>query len=64
MADEPTASLDEENGARVVTLLTRTARERRRTLIAITHDRQLIEIMEHVIRLERGRAIALRGRFA
>jgi putative ABC transport system ATP-binding protein len=60
VADEPTASLDEENGARVVTLLTRTARERRRTLIAITHDRQLIESMEQVIRLERGRAIALR----
>jgi putative ABC transport system ATP-binding protein len=60
VADEPTASLDEENGARVATLLTGTARERRRTLIAITHDRQLVESMEQVIRLERGRAIALR----
>ena len=58
VADEPTASLDEANATRIIDLLTAAARERGRTLIAVTHDRALIERMESVIRLERGRAVA------
>ena len=58
VADEPTASLDETNATRIIDLLTAAARERGRTLIAVTHDRALIERMESVIRLERGRAVA------
>ena len=45
VADEPTASLDEENSARVIEILIRAAQEGNRTLIAVTHDRQLIERM-------------------
>ena len=58
VADEPTASLDEANATRIIDLLTAAARERGRTLIAVTHDRALIDRMESVIRLERGRAVA------
>ena len=58
VADEPTASLDEASAARIVELLVGAARERGRTLIAVSHDRELIDRMECVIRLERGRAAA------
>ncbi|MFO1037577.1 MAG: ATP-binding cassette domain-containing protein [Geminicoccaceae bacterium] len=58
VADEPTASLDEANAARVLDLLIGAAGHR--TLIAITHDRQLIDRMRRVIRMERGRLVDAR----
>lgn len=55
IADEPTASLDEENGRRIVQLLTQFAKEGRSTLICVTHDARLSSRMQRTVVLENGR---------
>ena len=55
VADEPTASLDEQNGARVIELLTDAAHASCRTVITVTHDRRLINAMDQMARLDSGR---------
>ena len=57
VADEPTASLDAAAGAKVIELLLAAARESGATLLAVTHDPALIEAVDRVLRLERGRLI-------
>lgn len=53
LADEPTASLDEAAAGQVATEIQHAARSGR-TVIAVSHDRLLIDRAERVIRLERG----------
>jgi putative ABC transport system ATP-binding protein len=54
-ADEPTASLDAENGQAVLTLLTRLVRERDVTLVVVTHDERIFSFADRIVRLEDGR---------
>jgi putative ABC transport system ATP-binding protein len=56
-ADEPTASLDAENGQAVLTLLTRLVRERDVTLVVVTHDERIFPFADRIVRLEDGRLI-------
>jgi putative ABC transport system ATP-binding protein len=53
-ADEPTASLDAENGQAVMQLLTRLVRERGVTLVVVTHDNRIFPFADRVLRLEDG----------
>jgi putative ABC transport system ATP-binding protein len=53
-ADEPTASLDAENGQAVMKLLTRLVRERGVTLVVVTHDNRIFAYAARVLRLEDG----------
>jgi putative ABC transport system ATP-binding protein len=53
-ADEPTASLDAENGQAVMKLLTRLVRERGVTLVVVTHDNRIFSYADRVLRLEDG----------
>jgi putative ABC transport system ATP-binding protein len=53
-ADEPTASLDAENGRAVMTLLTRLARERGVTLVTVTHDNRIFSFADRILHLEDG----------
>lgn len=55
IADEPTASLDAENGAAIADLLVRLASERGATLIAVSHDPILIERLPRRLSLTAGR---------
>ena len=55
VADEPTASLDEDAGAVVAELLTELAAECGATLLVATHDRRLTDRLPRHIRLENGR---------
>lgn len=57
IADEPTASLDADNGMQVIQLLTRLASESKATLICITHDLRLSKAMRRHILLDAGRPI-------
>lgn len=57
IADEPTASLDAENGSQIIQLLTQFARESKSTLICITHDNRLAEKMRRCITLDNGRPV-------
>jgi putative ABC transport system ATP-binding protein len=53
-ADEPTASLDAENGQAVMKLLTRLVRERGVTLVVVTHDNRIFPYADRILRLEDG----------
>jgi putative ABC transport system ATP-binding protein len=55
VADEPTASLDPDNGAEVIDLLASLTRETGATLIVISHDERLIQRMDRKLRLAAGR---------
>ena len=54
-ADEPTAALDTERGMKVMALLRRVAREKRSAVIAVTHDRRMIEGFDSVYLMNDGR---------
>src|SRR5262249_48178518 len=54
-ADEPTASLDAENGPAVMPLVTSRARDGGATLIAVTHDSRIYPFADRILRLEDGR---------
>jgi putative ABC transport system ATP-binding protein len=53
-ADEPTASLDAENGQVVMHLLTDLVRRRGRTLVVVTHDDRIFSFADRILRLEDG----------
>ena len=55
LADEPTASLDAENGAAVAELLLSGAQGTGATLIAISHDAALLGRLARVLHLKAGR---------
>jgi len=55
LADEPTGNLDHETGSRIIGLLQRLNREREVTIIAATHDVEMIEGSDRVVWLRDGR---------
>jgi putative ABC transport system ATP-binding protein len=57
IADEPTASLDATSGRQVIDLLLDHVRRQGATLLAVTHDSALIEAVDQVYKLERGRLV-------
>ena len=54
LADEPTGSLDEENGIRILELL-KNLNERGLTIIMVTHDIKVSEYADRVIRITDGK---------
>jgi ABC-type lipoprotein export system ATPase subunit len=54
LADEPTGNLDDENAHKIAELLSRTCRERGKTLILVTHDRQMIRPVDRVFEMRDG----------
>jgi putative ABC transport system ATP-binding protein len=55
LADEPTASLDAENGQSVMRLIKRMTHERGVTLVIVTHDDRILPFADRILRLEDGR---------
>lgn len=55
LADEPTGNLDHETGRRIIGLLQRLNRERGVTIIAATHDVEMIKGSDRVVWLRDGR---------
>ena len=55
LADEPTASLDAKAGAVVIDILLQLSRRDGRTVIAISHDQQLLERFTNIVALDHGR---------
>jgi putative ABC transport system ATP-binding protein len=53
-ADEPTASLDADNGRAVMNPLTRLVCERGVTLVVVTHDNRISPYADRILRLEDG----------
>ena len=54
LADEPTGNLDEDTGQRVTDLLDDLVRTHGRTLVVVTHSRELAARMDRVLRLDHG----------
>ena len=54
-ADEPTGNLDSENGRAVLDLLLEFQKERRTTLVLVTHSLDIAEMADRVIVLKDGR---------
>ncbi len=57
LADEPTGNLDAETGAHILELLTTLARERKKTLVMVTHSSDVAEQADRVLRMEDGKLV-------
>jgi putative ABC transport system ATP-binding protein len=54
LADEPTANLDSATGGQILELMKQINREMSTTFIFSTHDARIVNIADHVIRLQDG----------
>jgi putative ABC transport system ATP-binding protein len=54
LADEPTAALDGVNGQAVMEVLARIAKERKRAVLAVTHDPRTIPFADRIVKIEDG----------
>jgi putative ABC transport system ATP-binding protein len=55
LADEPTAALDEKSGREVVTIFQELARQRRTTILMVTHDNRILDVADRIITMVQGR---------
>jgi putative ABC transport system ATP-binding protein len=60
LADEPTGNLDAETGELVLELLDELTRRSGKTLVMVTHDRDVAAIADRVLTLEGGRVVETR----
>jgi len=56
-ADEPTGNLYEETGKKVIKLLFDLNKEMGTTLVIVTHDLELANLNQHVLRLKGGKIV-------
>lgn len=55
LADEPTGNLDSRSSADVVGLLKRTSAEFDQTIVMITHNNEIAQLADRIVRIEDGR---------
>ena len=55
LADEPTGNLDSKTGQNVLGLLKLSVENYRQTLVMITHNLELAQMADRVVRIEDGR---------
>ena len=60
LGDEPTGNLDEKTAANVFELMLALNRERRTSLVLVTHDRRLARRLDRLLELHEGRLRELR----
>jgi putative ABC transport system ATP-binding protein len=56
-ADEPTGNLDSDTSREVLDLLLRLNRENEQTFVVVTHDPDVGELMDRIVRMEDGRIV-------
>lgn len=61
VCDEPTSSLDSENGHLVMELLQRNARTSNRTVVVVTHDPRIYSYGDRMAEMEDGRILRVLG---
>jgi ABC-type lipoprotein export system ATPase subunit len=54
LADEPVGNLDDENARRVLELLCKACRQRGKTLLLVTHDRELVHSVDQTFEIRSG----------
>jgi putative ABC transport system ATP-binding protein len=57
LADEPTGNLDLETGLAVLALLDRLTRRAGKTMLMVTHSREVVGLADRVFRIEGGRLV-------
>jgi putative ABC transport system ATP-binding protein len=57
LADEPTASLDGENGNAIMKLLAEIAKDSSRGVLVVAHDTRILPFADRVVHIEDGRII-------
>lgn len=57
LADEPTGNLDSRTSAEVMGLLKMTSQEFHQTIIMITHNEEIAQMADRILRLEDGRIV-------
>lgn len=55
LADEPTGNLDSRTSADVLGLLKRTGKELNQTIVMITHNNEIAQLADSIVRIEDGR---------
>lgn len=55
LADEPTGNLDSQNGMNVLGLLKQTSSKRHQTIVMITHNAEIAQLADRMIRLADGK---------
>lgn len=57
LADEPTGNLDSHTSADVLGLLKRTSNEFNQTIVMITHNNEIAQLADRIVRIEDGRIV-------
>ena len=57
LADEPTGNLDSKSSDEIVSLLKKTNKELKQTVIMITHNMEIAKIADRIIKLEDGKIV-------
>jgi putative ABC transport system ATP-binding protein len=57
LADEPTGNLDLETGLQVLEILDRLTRQSGKTMVMVTHGREVVGLADRVFRVEGGRLV-------
>ena len=57
MCDEPTGNLDTDTGKQIVEIFQRLHDDEGLTVVAVTHEHQLADVAQRVIRLKSGRIV-------
>lgn len=55
LADEPTGNLDSKTSAEVLGLLKRTSKQFNQTIVMITHNNEIAQLTDRIVRIEDGR---------
>ncbi|CCI22779.1 Lipoprotein-releasing system ATP-binding protein LolD [Microcystis aeruginosa PCC 9809] len=55
LADEPTASLDRDNGRAVVAKMQQLAKDQGGSILMVTHDNRILDLADRLIQMEDGR---------
>lgn len=58
-ADEPTGNLDSKTSAEVMTLIKKIIREKKQTLVMVTHDDHLAAFADRIFRISDGKIISI-----
>ena len=61
LADEPTGNLDSKTSADVLGLLKTTSQKFHQTLVMITHNSEIAQLADRIIRIEDGKIVQVKG---
>ena len=57
LADEPTGNLDSKTSADVLGLLKRTSTQFSQTIVMITHNNEIAQLADRIVRIEDGKIV-------